>query len=218
MKDTLLVFDLDGTLVDSATQILEALQVACLDFGFSPISEEQLAEKLGLPVRSIISSLNLSRTVEDEFIDYFRVVLSDRIEISNRLFDGVEDFLGKAKILGYPMAIATSKPTYIANLVVANSSLSNFIDFVQGTDGFPAKPAPDVILKCLKRFGNTKAVMMGDRIEDVLSAKAAGIPSIGIAQSYHTVNDLNQAGASLVYSSFSDLVVDSDQIWTLVDK
>ena len=201
----LLIFDLDGTLVDSAGQILKALDLACDESGLEHLPKHFFMRNLGLPIKSIISYLGLSLEVEEKLIQIFRNELRILIEDSNVLFDGVEEFLRDAKKLGYLMAIATSKPTYLADLVVTNSPLASYIDFTQGTDGFAAKPAPDVILKCLSHFKIDCAIMFGDRVEDMASAQSAGIYSIGIAQSFHTVNELTAGGANFAFKSFLEL-------------
>ncbi len=201
----LLIFDLDGTLVDSAGQILKALNRACDESALEHLPKHVLMGSLGLPIKSIISYLGLSTEAEEKLIQIFRSELRVLIEDSNSLFDGVEAFLRDVKKLGYLMAIATSKPTYLAELVVANSPLAKYIDFTQGTDGFAAKPAPDVILKCLSHFEANCAIMFGDRVEDMASAQSAGISSIGIAQSFHTVDELTAGGANFAFKSFLEL-------------
>ena len=212
----LLVFDLDGTLVDSAGQIFEALNQSCLELRLDQIPNDLFKERLGLPIKAIVSDLELSEADEIVLVDLFRIKLRTQIENSNAIFEGVEKFLGMAKLMGYSMAIATSKPTYLAELVVSKSPLANYIDFTQGTEGFPAKPAPDVILKCLNHFQTRNAVMFGDRIEDVISANASGISSIGVAQGYHTIKNLTDSGASLGFNNFLEIVENSDQIWALL--
>lgn len=201
-----LIFDLDGTLVDSATQIFTALNQACAEADLEYISKDLFDQKLGLPINSIISHLKLPLTQEKELVSSFRTKLKLQIEESNELFPGVEEFLQYAKYLGYPTAVATSKPTYLAKLVVRNSPLIRYIDFVQGTDNFPAKPEPDVILKCLHYFNTDRATMFGDRIEDMLSATAAKIIGVGIAQGFHTSLDLLSAGAKFSFEDFEGLM------------
>jgi phosphoglycolate phosphatase len=105
---------------------------------------------------------------------------------------------------GFKLAIATTKPSHIANLVVNNSSLARFGFYVQGTDDFLPKPNPDVILKCLRYYDDHEAIMVGDRVEDILAAKGAGIPSIGLASSGHSIKDLGDAGAHRVFKSMNE--------------
>ncbi len=212
----LLIFDLDGTLVDSAGQIFEALTQSCLELSLEQVPKDLFEERLGLPIKAIVSDLELSEADEKVLVDLFRIKLRTQIESLNVIFEGVEKFLGMAKLMDYSMAIATSKPTYLAKLVVSNSTLANYINFTQGTEGFPAKPAPDVILKCLNHFQTRNAVMFGDRIEDVISANASGISSIGVAQGHHTIENLTDSGASLGFNNFLEIVENSDKIWQLL--
>ncbi len=212
----ILIFDLDGTLVDSSSQILNALNEACSEADCRLISKELFATLLGLPINSIIAHLDLDSTSQLKLINSFRTKLKNSISESNTLYEGVEDFLVLSKALGFHLAIATSKPTYLAELVVANSPLSNYIDFIQGTEGFPAKPAPDVILRCLNHFDTKNGIMFGDRVEDIMSAVAVGIPSIGIAQGHHLIEEFIVAGAKLGFKNFLEAFREADQIWSLL--
>ena len=213
--EVLLIFDLDGTLVDSSGQILAALNETCRELNYSLIPEELFAKKLGLPISLIISHLNLDESKEFNFISIFRTKLQKSIEESNSLYGGVEEFLALSKTLGFNLAIATSKPTYLAKLVVAKSALFNYIDFVQGTDDFPAKPAPDVVLRCLRHFNTGSGIMFGDRVEDMDAASSAGIISIGLAQGHHTVENLVNNGARFAYRNFSELLDNNHRVWKL---
>ena len=213
--EVLLIFDLDGTLVDSSTQILAALNETCRELNYCLIPEELFAKKLGLPISLIISHLNLDESNEFNFISIFRTKLQKSIEESNSLYEGVEEFLALSKTLGFNLAIATSKPTYLAKLVVAKSALFNYIDFVQGTDDFPAKPAPDVILRCLKHFKAGSGIMFGDRVEDMNAAKSASIISVGLSQGHHTVEDLVNSGARFAFRNFLELLDNNHRVWEL---
>jgi phosphoglycolate phosphatase-like HAD superfamily hydrolase len=93
----------------------------------------------------------------------------------------------------------------MASKVIENSALHGSIDFIQGTDGFLPKPNPEVIDRCLKEFPGLRALMIGDRKEDMIAAKKAGIPSIGIAQSAHSEATLRSGGGVLTFKNVSGL-------------
>jgi phosphoglycolate phosphatase len=99
----------------------------------------------------------------------------------------------------------------MATNVIENSPLAGLVDFIQGTDDFPAKPNPEVIIRCLQRFPGLKTVMIGDRAEDILAAKSAGVQAIGIAQSAHSPEILLSAGATWALSKFELLLNTEDQ-------
>ena len=111
-----------------------------------------------------------------------------------------------AKEMNVTLAIATSKPTYLAKLVVQHSGLINFIDFVQGTDGFPPKPNPEILARIQTYALGEVVVMIGDRVEDIQAAQRASIKSVGIAQSAHSIKVLSEAGADYTYDSVVDML------------
>ena len=200
---SLVIFDLDGTLVDSLEQISRSMNQARTHFGYEQLSFERYREILGQPVQEMITDLELDVDSQDELILEFRRRLTLEIEIQNTLFPGVHEVLDRIVQNGFRLAIATTKPSYIANLVVKNSSLARFGFYIQGTDGFLPKPNPDVILKCLRYYNDHEAIMIGDRVEDILAAKGAGIPSVGLAASGHSTKDLGDAGAHRVFESMN---------------
>lgn len=199
------IFDLDGTLVDSLNQIESALNVTRINFGHGATPRGQIFAKLGLPIRQLFSDLQMSQKTEVEFIAFFRKELANQILTSNQLFPGVIELMLLIRDLGSRIAIATSKPTHLANLVVKNSGISGMIDFVQGTDDFPAKPNPIVIERCISGLNSENAIMIGDRVEDVWAALALYIPAIGIAQSAHSEDMLSKSGAILTFKRIDSL-------------
>jgi phosphoglycolate phosphatase len=207
MKKTVWIFDLDGTLVDSVGQIGYSINLARNDFGYEDLPSEKIMELVGLPIQNFLSDLPLDNYDIDSLISYFREILKREIERENIVFPGVELLLSKLHKHGHKLAIATSKPTYLAELVVRKSCLNEFIDLIQGTDGFPAKPDPTCLLMVMESLGAAgDAIMVGDRIEDILAARAAGIDSIGIANSFHGTQALKSSGALHVFDSVLDFV------------
>lgn len=201
----LAIFDLDGTLVDSLKQISVSMNEARNQLGYPDLALSKYREILGQPVQKLISDLELSIDSQNTLVSEFRRILTLHILKENILFPGVLQVLERIVESGFKLAIATTKPSHIAKLVVENSQLSNFDFFVQGTDGFLPKPNPEVIVRSIRNFACDSAVMIGDRVEDVLAAKAAGIPSIGIASSGHSIEELSNAGAHRVFRAMENL-------------
>jgi len=208
----LVIFDLDGTLVDSLDQISRSMNQARSYLGYKELPVEKYREILGQPVQEMIGDLELDIDSQNELILEFRRILILGIKIQNILFPGVHEVLERITKDGFKLAIATTKPSNIAKLVVENSPLVQFGFHIQGTDGFPPKPNPDVILKCIRHFNEREAIMIGDRAEDVLAAKAAGIPSIGIASSGHSIEQLSDVGARRVFKSMGDFLKELDSL------
>lgn len=200
------IFDLDGTLIDSAQQITNALNLTSDFFGENRVSLGQVKSLIGKPLHEILVTLNLGVLLREQFIKKFRENLKKSIDLDNLAFPYVAELLQSIKRQGKSVGIATSKPSELAKSVVENSILNGQINFVQGTDNSLHKPHPHVIEQCMKRLGSNKALMIGDRREDLAAANAAGIKSIGIAQSSHSKNDLWLEKPLLVVDSIQDLL------------
>lgn len=200
----LIIFDLDGTLVDSHRQIELAMDEARMELGYGKSPERQIFQKLGQPVSDLFFDLQLSPNLKEELISTFRNYLNKKIEVNNHCFPGVVELVKFIRSNEIKIAIATSKQTIMARKVILHSVLNGQIDHVQGTDGFAPKPNPEVITLCLKNFPGYQAIMVGDRTEDVQAAKSAGIPSIGIAQSAHSDSELQFAGACFSFQKITE--------------
>jgi phosphoglycolate phosphatase len=217
LKTTAWIFDLDGTLVDSSKQIGDSINCARKEFGFLPLPSSKIEELIGLPITYFLRDIEMNEIEEMDLISRFRQILEIEILRDNQIYPGVSDFLSRLKREGIKTAIATSKPTYLAELVVKNSLLHGLLDVIQGTEGFPAKPDPTCIKKAMARLGTEKAIMVGDRIEDIQAAIAAGIDSIGIAHSFHYKATLEAAGANHVFENFLDFIHSKELSRLLVD-
>jgi phosphoglycolate phosphatase len=217
LKTTAWIFDLDGTLIDSSKQIGVSINCARREFGFHPLPTSKIVELVGLPITQFLRDIEVNKTEEQDLILRFRQILEIEILRDNQVFPGVRDFLSQLKCEGLKTGIATSKPTYLAELVVKNSSLHGLLDVVQGTEGFPAKPDPTCIQKAMARLKTDKAIMVGDRVEDIQAAIAAGIDSVGIAHSFHDKATLEEAGAGYVFDSFLEFVQSKESSRLLVD-
>ncbi len=217
MVKHVVIFDLDGTLIDSKNQIYQAMTLARKSLGLGNITKEFIGQHLGLPVRHLIPEQNLSQDFVDGLVKEFRRFLRVAILEHNEVFPGTIELIDILRANGFKIGIATSKPQLQAELVVHNSPLKGLIDFVQGTDNFPPKPSPDVIKRVLKVFANPPAIMIGDRVEDLEAATAAGIPSVGIAQSAHNEELLFLHGASLTYANMQMASADSKSIMKLIE-
>jgi phosphoglycolate phosphatase len=201
----LVIFDLDGTLIDSNNQIENAMNKARIELGYGESPAGQIFERLGQPVYELFFDLELVPHLEEQLISRFRSYLNIEIEVANECFPNVVELLSVIRANEINIAIATSKQTLMAEKVVQHSLLNGHIDHVQGTDGFAPKPNPKVIQMCLDKFPGLRAIMVGDRTEDMQAARNAGIRSLGIAQSAHSSSDLIKAGAQLSFQKISDL-------------
>jgi phosphoglycolate phosphatase-like HAD superfamily hydrolase len=104
------------------------------------------------------------------------------------------------------------KPDLLANVMVHSSGFAELIDHVQGSTGLPPKPDPEVLIRSMKALYASRAVLIGDRPEDVLCAKNAGILAIGVAQTSFSTHELEANGADFVYESLTDFALDLEEL------
>jgi len=202
----ILAFDLDGTLVNSENQIHRALSAACFELLHLEVPPTLIHENLGQPIHRILSRIGISGDEIEPLVVSFRMKLEKEILTHNEVFSVALDFLKTIRGLGFRIAIATTKPTYLAKMVVGNSQLLGLIDHVQGTDGFLPKPNPEIFSHVELKMKGKILAMFGDRVEDIEAANSAHITSIGIANGAHSVTKLLSSGASYAYESWEQLV------------
>ena len=202
------IFDLDGTLINSAGQISCAVNKTLQARGKAPRPEDEIFELIGLPAFALFDHLVLTESETAEIISEFRLQLSLLIHESNVAYDDALHFIRKLKSENRFVAVATSKPTDLAKLVVSNSVYQNLVDHVIGIGFYEPKPNPGMIIEILTKFNFTGGVMFGDRPEDMSAALNAGINAIGIAQSSFTKEELVLAGARRAFNNFSELMID----------
>ncbi len=176
----MLIFDLDGTLVDSRQDIVNAL-IHSIEFVGGRIDDgRDLSIQLGRPLFNIMydlmgdGNLDKARDATEEYRRYF----FDNCASATTAYDGVIEVLdalhGKVK-----MAVATTKMTFMADRVLELLGMTKYFDLIQGTDGFDPKPAPDIIFKVTETLGIKpefgRVWMIGDRDSDIVAGQKAGV-------------------------------------------
>ena len=204
--DVGLIFDLDGTLLDSTFIIGQVMNETRLSLGYPHLEFDVYDQLIGLPPIELVSDLSLDSQEKESIINIFRR------NLPNALNEGVPTFVDTIETLkilesrGFEFGIATSKPTNLAVQFVSNSELAQFDFTIQGTDDGIYKPDPKVIKDCVSKMNCQKYVMIGDRTEDIVAGVSAGIMSCGIAQTSHSYFQLKQAGAYVVVDKISRLI------------
>jgi len=205
VPQSLFIFDLDGTLIDSAKSISTAANQIRTIFGFPEAEVSFLQERIGLPAKSLFEDLTLGLELSDGMVLEFRKLLESEFNENSKIFPGVIEFLEVAKFRNYSLAIATNKPTDLAQRLISGTELANFIDLTVGTGQFPAKPQPEMLKHCIKHFQSRDTSMFGDRREDMLAARSSEVTAVGISQGSHSKEDLTNSGAVLSFSNFVEM-------------
>jgi phosphoglycolate phosphatase len=190
------VFDLDGTLVDTAPDLINALNFVLDREGLPPVPLHSARTMIGAGARALIErGLELegrSAGVEDitrltsDFIDYYAAHIAD----VSRPFEGLEGALDDLHALGYRFAVCTNKLEWLSKLLLDQLGLSSRFAAICGADTFGvSKPDPAILRQTVARAGGqlSAAIMVGDAGPDIGVARRAGIPVIGVEFGYTQV-------------------------------
>lgn len=218
MKSPALIFDLDGTLVDSAPDLATALNHTLGREGLSPVGLDDIRHMVGLGARRLIEQgIEFSgRHYADGdidrllgvFLDYYRRNLCRE----TALFEGAERVV-RDLAAQHAMGICTNKPEDLAVDLIEQLGMRPFFPVILGGDSLPyKKPDARIFAETLKRLGEfDAAIMIGDSQTDVATARGAGVPVIAVSFGYTAVapKDLN---ADILIESFADLPRAIDEV------
>lgn len=179
------LFDVDGTLVDSAADICGAVQEALVGTSARPADDAYLRRYIGYHLFDLFEDLipGISQLEQDALLAKYRTIYLARKHASTKLYPGVADAL--TKLVGVK-STATTKSTATVRSVLEQFGILSHFDHVQGTDGFPAKPAPDVILRSLEalKVAPDQVLMIGDAATDMAAGRAAGVKICAVRYGY----------------------------------
>jgi phosphoglycolate phosphatase len=201
---TAIVFDLDGTLVDSFDDISAAFRRSFHVVGLEPPAASDVRLLIGKPLRDMYAPWASSAAI-DALIAEYRRDYAERCADCTRPFPGIVDLLDALRARGHGLAVATTKTTWMARTVMGRLGIEDRVDHVQGTDGFPHKPAPDVITHALAGVGRPGAWMIGDAVSDVVAGRAAGLRTCAVTWGVHSEADLRAAQPDAVVTRVDDL-------------
>jgi phosphoglycolate phosphatase len=175
----MLIFDLDGTLVDSRADLATAANLTRADYGLPALSAETITGYVGNGIEKLVrrslqgADYDLAEAVRRQ-ADHYRDHLVDR----TTLYPGVTEALENLRGQGHSLAVVTNKPEEMARLVLRHFELDAYFGAVVGGDSCPVlKPHPEPIFEAQRQLGLTKAAgwMIGDNWTDLEAGKAAGL-------------------------------------------
>ncbi len=207
---TNIIFDLDGTMVDSVIGITNSIIYALQKYNIEIPNEDELKKFIGPPLIDSFQELyGFSREEAMTAFEYYRDYYRAKGIFECSVFPGIEDILRSLKEKGIYLMVATVKVEQYANIVLEHFGLAGYFTCVAGSnlDGTLAHK-DEIILSVLERCKITDTehtLMIGDRMHDILGAKKAGLDSIGVSFGYGTKEELENAGADLLAESVEDL-------------
>lgn len=185
------LFDIDGTLLDSAGDICAAVGEVLAANGSLPRDFEYLKGFVGLHLNACFQDAMPHCTPElsEQMVQQYRAIYHARAHQSTRVYPGVAEGLAA---LGGRKSTATTKGSTSSRAVLDRFGLLGHFDHVQGTDGFPSKPAPDVIHAALAALGAKpeECLFIGDSAADMEAGRRAGVNICAVSYGYGNPADL----------------------------
>lgn len=192
-----LCFDLDGTLVDTAPDLIRVLNLVIAEEGLSKTDFKQARKAVGYGSRKLITEAcaraqhSPSDARIDELQKLFLKLYADNIAELSKPYAGVEQVLRKLKTARAKLAVCTNKPGYLARPLIETLGLSHFFDrIVGGDDVVHNKPSPEHIWATAGHNDNTRIVMIGDSYPDIRAAHNARVKSILVTYGYSQISPL----------------------------
>jgi phosphoglycolate phosphatase len=214
MSTKLVVFDCDGTLIDSQHMIVAAMNHAFDLHGIAHLPRAQVLSIVGLSLAKAVGTLlpqadaALRFNVTEDYKNAFHH-LRERDDLTEPLFDGaraaIEALRGRDDVL---LGIATGKSQRGLRFALEAHGLRDHFMTFQTADDAPSKPHPEMLLRAIREAGvdATDTVLVGDTSYDMEMARAAGAHALGVGWGYHLPELLHEAGALHVLTHFSELV------------
>lgn len=207
------VFDLDGTLIDSVGDITDALNVALRQADLEPFSEAEVRLMVGGGSRALIDRALSARGRADDaglaerlYNAFLEIYLTASVARTT-IYDHGRTMLDELRQSSMKLAICTNKPADITESILSKLGLRTSFDaVVGGTDELPKKPHPAMLLAALSALdvAPDRAIMIGDSSADVDAARAAGLPVIAVSFGYSRIS-ARELGADFVVDSLAEI-------------
>ena len=221
MSLPLLIFDLDGTLVDTAPDLLATLARTLTAFGFETGEAGVLTEMIGRGSRSMIEQALAAQghSAPAEVVGDMHAALlddyADHICDESRIFPGVEACLDRFAAAGWRFAVCTNKLEALSVSLLGELNIADRFAAICGADSVAAcKPHPGHIIETVRRSGGDleKTIMVGDSASDIGAARAAKVPVIGVTFGY-TPTPIHLLEPDLLLDDFDALTLaDADRL------
>jgi phosphoglycolate phosphatase len=218
----LVIFDCDGTLVDSQHMILTAMTEAYGTHGLALPERETLLSVIGLSLTEAFTALGKgnSRFPVASLAEHYRLAFHAMRTPGSPvepLYPGAADAIGAlARRDDVVLGIATGKSQRGVRLVLTHHGLIDHFITIKTADDAPSKPDPGMVIAGMREAGVEPAdtVVVGDTVYDIAMACAAGAAAIGVTWGYHKAEALAEAGAFAVIDDYRTLVPTLDKLWS----
>ena len=206
MKPELVIFDMDGTILDTLEDLKESLNAALAANGFPERTMEETRRFVGNGIAKLMERAvpaGTSPEVTAKVLADFKVHYAAHCADHTRPYAGVPELLADLRAAGVLTAVVSNKADFAVQ-ILARDYFPGLFDCVLGEkEGIAKKPAPDMVLAALQRLGSTAddAIYLGDSEVDLQTARNSGLPCATVGWGFRTEAELRAAGAQTIYHS-----------------
>jgi phosphoglycolate phosphatase len=192
LAGAVIAFDLDGTLVDTAGDLVGSVNQLLVEEGLPPVAFEDGRRMIGGGVRALVDRVLTADGAPrhdqalDAAVDRYTEIYRGRIALESRPYPGVVETLDRLRAEGARLAVCTNKRTPLAIAVLDALDLTSRFAAVVGADLIAHKPDPRILQLAIERAGGSdgRALSVGDSMADQATARAAGVPVVGVTYGY----------------------------------
>ncbi len=208
MSKKTILFDLDGTLTDSAEGILNSVRIVLNHYKIPLPDAEGMRVFIGPPLHDKFVEFGVPAEEADASVELFRSRYNTIGKFENKPYPGIPEMLQKLKDAGHHLLVATSKPEKTAKEVLEHFDIAKYFEQICGATMDRSRDTKEEVIQYLLQLYHTDcpAVMVGDTAYDVIGAAAHGIPCIGVSWGYGNVREMIDAGVSVIADSVEQLL------------
>ena len=179
------IFDLDGTLLDTSPGILESVQYATETLGYPELLTEQLLSFIGPPLPdSFIRCYGCDRAEAEHLTAVYREHYREGALLNATPYEGIYALCQELKKHGTRLSVATSKPQFFAQQILTSFGFDRYLDEIHGADFEGKLSKTDLIRLCVGEDAPAECLMVGDTEHDAKGAQAAGVPFLAVSYGF----------------------------------
>lgn len=206
----LVIFDWDGTLMDSIGKIVDCMQCVAKELSLVVPSEQQVRDIIGLSILPAMEKLfPHNADMYDELLEAYKNYYLNINVTPSPLFDGIENVLSQIQAAGHTLAIATGKRRAGLDRMLSETGLGKYFVATRSADEAESKPHPSMITSLLDELdiNAEQAVMIGDSKLDIAMANNAGVSSIAVTYGAHSLEDLLSQNPTATVNKPTDILL-----------
>ena len=211
-----ILFDLDGTLIDTAADMYRAMNLTLQQLGYPSVTEEQIREWVGQGTGKLCDRVlmhlfgHIDAKQHQQLLESYLAVYEIELCVESQLFEGVLPFLKYCQSQQLDMACVTNKPEHLAKILLNKLEVDQYFRLVVGGDSLPKrKPDPLPLLHAMDFFQTQpeKTLMIGDSSNDVEAARRAGVDCVVMSYGYNHGEDISACQPQQVIDTLEALIV-----------